>query len=113
LSRSRDDRGYGCLVLPAEALRQEVLEVAELDAAIDRTAGRKNDDERVRASRGTLCALGCVFDRRQALLKRRVSSTFDCSAAAAAGWLMTTGLGARVSGAAVGGAMPTKRAAGA
>ena len=68
--RSGDDRRYRRLVLHGEAVDEQVLEVAERDAAIDRAAGCEGNDQRVGAPGESLRPLGGILDLGEAIFER-------------------------------------------
>jgi len=70
LVRRGDDRRHRRLVLGAEAVDQQILEIAERNPTIDRTPCREGDDERIGAAGETLGALARILDLRQPLLQR-------------------------------------------
>ena len=52
-------------MLRAEAVDEQILEIAERDSAIDRPPRGEGDDQRVGAAGGSLGALGRILDPRE------------------------------------------------
>ena len=68
--RSGDDRRDRSRMLRAEPCREQVLEVAERNAAVDRAAGGEGDDQRIRPAGRTGRALGRILDLREPAFER-------------------------------------------